>query len=94
MGNLRAVDAQKNCNAATFKSTQAETSWATERAKDIEFLTVYDPTPLFCPEDKCLIMRDGKMLYRDGNHLSPYGADVLLQGLSPVLTEAFKSSRM
>lgn len=85
-----AIEAQNNCNAATFESAQAETSWATARAKDIDFLTVYDPTPLFCPNNKCLIMRDGKMLYRDGNHLSPYGADVLLEGLSPVLKEAFE----
>jgi len=40
-------------------------------------VSVWDPFPILCPEQKCSAFRDGKPLFFDADHISEYG-DVLL----------------
>jgi len=37
-------------------------------------LNVFDPLPLLCDAQWCDAVRDGRLLYRDGNHLSRAGS--------------------
>ncbi len=48
---------------------------------------VFDPTKYFCDEEKCQGIKDGKLLYRDGDHLSVDGSKYLAKYLAPVIRE-------
>ncbi|HEX4303115.1 MAG TPA: acyltransferase family protein [Rhizomicrobium sp.] len=48
-------------------------------------VTLLDPTPILCPGGQCAIKRDGHLLYRDGDHLTTFGASLL----EPMLDRAF-----
>jgi hypothetical protein len=41
--------------------------------------SIWDPLPILCPGPVCSALRDGRPLYFDGDHLSPYGNLVLLE---------------
>ena len=51
--------------------------------KDYDDVATYDLASLFCDDKFCSISKDGKLLYRDDNHLtldgSLYVADALLE---------------
>lgn len=40
---------------------------------------IVDPSRTFCDEDFCWAMRDGKLAYRDDDHLSVYGSSIVAQ---------------
>jgi peptidoglycan/LPS O-acetylase OafA/YrhL len=44
---------------------------------------VLDPAPVFCPAGTCLRTRDGAILYRDSNHLTHAGAQLLAPMFEP-----------
>ena len=48
-------------------------------------VTLLDPTPILCPGGQCAIKRNGHLLYRDGDHLTAFGASFL----EPMLDRAF-----
>ncbi len=48
-------------------------------------VTLLDPTPILCPGGQCAIKRNGHLLYRDGDHLTTFGASLL----EPMLDKAF-----
>ena len=37
-----------------------------------------DPADIFCDSSECALIKDGKLLYIDGNHLSNYGSSLLI----------------
>lgn len=37
-------------------------------------MRTFDPIPALCDDEYCYAIRDKKMLYRDGDHLSPEGS--------------------
>ena len=37
-----------------------------------------DPADIFCDTSECALIKDGKLLYIDGNHLSNYGSSLLI----------------
>ncbi len=41
-------------------------------------ITIWDPLPELCDETRCSALRNGRPLFFDGDHLSPYGNLVLL----------------
>jgi hypothetical protein len=54
--------------------------------KDFPRVRVFDPSRYLCDKEHCWAMKDGKMLYRDDNHVSlggaralaaPFAADIL-----------------
>ena len=46
-----------------------------------------DPADIFCDSNECALIRDGKLLYIDGNHLSSYGSALLI----PLILKNFSS---
>ena len=46
---------------------------------------VLDVTSLFCGEGTCAIIRNGRPLYRDGHHLSAFGASTLAPSIETIL---------
>jgi hypothetical protein len=42
-------------------------------AKNYKNINVLDPVNIFCDEKYCYAIRNGKLLYRDDDHLSPNG---------------------
>ena len=44
------------------------------RRKNIVF---FDPKPYFCDQELCYARRDGKIVYRDDDHLNLYGGHYL-----------------
>jgi hypothetical protein len=41
-------------------------------------VTVVEQAPLFCDERKCAPLRDGVVVYRDDNHMTPDGAKLIV----------------
>ncbi len=54
-------------------------------AKDFPNVSVFDAAAPFCDDNWCWAMKDGKMLYRDDDHLSIDGSNFLAQELIKVL---------
>ncbi len=48
-------------------------------------LIIFDPFPLLCPGSTCSVLRDGKPLFFDQDHLSGYGNRVLVDSFSSLL---------
>ena len=46
-----------------------------------------DPADIFCDSSECALIKDGKLLYIDGNHLSSYGSSLLI----PLILKNFSS---
>lgn len=44
-------------------------------------LLIHNPADSLCGPKRCPRLRDGALLYSDGDHLSPYGASLVLDGL-------------
>jgi hypothetical protein len=44
-------------------------------------VAVIDPANSFCDASFCTAIKDGHLLYEDNNHLSRYGAALILKGL-------------
>jgi peptidoglycan/LPS O-acetylase OafA/YrhL len=55
---------------------------------DIPGLTIIDPLPLFCPDEVCRHVIDGKLMYADDDHLSINGS----QFLAPAIATALRRS--
>lgn len=39
---------------------------------------VLDPMPILCPDNNCIYQHEGRIIYRDGDHLSEYGNKLLV----------------
>lgn len=61
-----------------------------EVLSDFPSVHLFDPTEMFCDEDRCAGAIDGNNLYRDGDHLSDYGSIYVADALAPMIK---KSSR-
>lgn len=48
-------------------------------------VSAWDPLPWLCDPDTCSALRGGRPLFFDGDHLSPYGNLVILQGFRSVV---------
>ena len=46
-------------------------------SKDLPNVLIFDPADLFCDQTSCYLIKDGRALYRDHNHLSEYGSDLI-----------------
>lgn len=86
-------EVEEKCNAVTREQTLEETRWATRAARKIKGLEVYDPTALFCNQTTCKITHDGQMLYRDADHLSPFGGEFLIENISKVMIDTAKTRK-
>lgn len=49
--------------------------------KEFPQLVLFDPKGLFCDAKYCWAMKNDKPLYFNGDHLTPYGADLVVQKL-------------
>ncbi len=45
----------------------------------------FDPIPLVCDDSRCLLRRDGVLLYRDSNHLTATAARTFVDELAPAV---------
>ncbi len=52
-------------------------------------MRAFDPLPFLCVEDLCSATRDGRLVYRDSNHLSAFGSEYLSRKLEVWLRSAF-----
>ena len=59
--------------------------WNEQRPAHAPAVKVLDPSEVLCDSDSCPLVKDGKPLYRDGDHLSIQGSDLLAQWLLPQL---------
>lgn len=59
--------------------------WNERRPAHAPAVKVLDPAEALCSLDSCRLVQDGKPLYRDGDHLSIQGSDLLAQWLNPQL---------
>lgn len=59
--------------------------WNERRAAHTPAVQAIDPAEVLCKPDSCRLVQDGKPLYRDGDHLSIQGSDLLAQWLIPQL---------
>lgn len=48
-------------------------------------LVIWDPFPILCPGSICSVMRDGKPLFFDQDHLSGYGNQLLVESFTKLL---------
>ena len=55
-------------------------------------LRVLPSSSSLCDEDSCAISRDGRLLYIDGTHVSRFGAEVVLNGVSEALVTELKAN--
>ena len=44
-------------------------------------LVIYDPTPLFCPDDTCNYRMGKNLLYVDEHHITPFASRMLLNDM-------------
>lgn len=56
--------------------------------KDFPQVQVFDAAEVLCDDKFCWAVRDGKMLYRDDDHLSLDGSELIAKGLTPLLRGA------
>ncbi len=56
--------------------------------KDFPAVQVFDAAKALCDEKFCWAVLGGKMLYRDDDHLSVYGSELIAKGLTPLLRAA------
>ncbi|GGD09754.1 acyltransferase family protein [Aquisalinus flavus] len=78
-----------NCRKASHADILRETQWATHAAQQVEAENLYvvDALPLFCEERDCSLIRDGRSLFYDDNHLSIWGGRVMLSGMTDYLEQ-------
>jgi hypothetical protein len=55
-------------------------------------LLVFDPTALFCDQKWCYAILDGKLMYRDSNHLSASGTEYVARKLIASLPAATRAA--
>ena len=96
------VDAvEANCLSVTYAEAQIERTASLELALALaetnDSFEVFDPQPIFCTGEDCRLTLDGRMLYRDGNHLTAYGARQvavpLAERISEIMRERFRDAR-
>lgn len=61
-----------------FEARQERSAALISRLADTHDAEVVDPSPYLCGDLKCDVVRDGKALYADYNHLSQAGAALLI----------------
>jgi peptidoglycan/LPS O-acetylase OafA/YrhL len=90
------ADVQAKCVRASYEEMLAETQWAIEEAKRVAAgrpnLIVVDPFETFCRKGRCMLLKDGRMLYSDGNHLNMQGSRMLAKRqLGPAIVTLMRS---
>ena len=70
---------QVDCSVSRreFEAARAENADLASVLKDYPQVKVFDPADVLCDADKCRVLRDGALLYRDTHHLS-YRGDLLV----------------
>ena len=58
--------------------------------KDYPTIKLFDPTEIFCDYRKCHAIKDGKILYRDFDHLSIDGSELVAKHLIPIIRETLR----
>lgn len=53
--------------------------------KKLPSLRIWDPLPLLCPEPICLVTKDQKPLFTDGDHISGYANDILFNNFKSMV---------
>jgi len=78
-----------NCRQASYEDVLRETEWATNAARQVDAANLYvvDALPLFCEAGDCDLVRDGRSLFYDDNHLSIWGGRVMLSGMTDYLED-------
>jgi hypothetical protein len=56
---------------------QPVTAFARALQDQVPGFSTWDPFPLLCPGSKCSMLRDGKPLYFDGDHVSAFSNRLL-----------------
>jgi peptidoglycan/LPS O-acetylase OafA/YrhL len=59
-------------------------------ASSLPGATLWDPFPLLCPGDPCTAYRNGRWLFRDQHHLTPYANRLLLPSFTAAAEPADK----
>lgn len=79
---------------AAFADYAAAAQYMLESASmGLPGVTVYDPAPLFCTKGAdCKLVRDGKPLYFDKNHLSLEGSALVAPPLATIVLELISSN--
>lgn len=61
-----------------------------EVLSDFPSVILFDPTNLFCDDEKCIGTLDGQHLYKDVDHLSEFGSLYVAQSLAPIVMETIQ----
>ena len=64
-----------------MKTNRASYNSETRELTELYGFQWFDSLELFCAEPLCMSYQDGKMLYFDKTHLTPFGSAKLLQTL-------------
>lgn len=71
------------CNASKTETKILRHNYYSEVAElnSLGQIKIFDSLDVFCEEDTCESYKDGKLLYFDSSHLTPYGASLLFKEL-------------
>jgi hypothetical protein len=71
------------CNASKIETKILRDNYYTEveQLKSLGQIKIFDSLDAFCEEDTCISYKNGKLLYFDSSHLTPYGASLLFKEL-------------
>ncbi|MES2825943.1 MAG: acyltransferase family protein [Pseudomonadota bacterium] len=94
LDNLRPITLAKNKKSCsrTLESVNSEyliyRNWVKDVLSNFPEVVVFDPSPFFCDKNDCYGAMDGGVLYRDDNHLSINGSNLVAPQLhSLILSE-------
>ncbi|RJG42709.1 acyltransferase family protein [Motilimonas pumila] len=81
--DTKSININKSCNAIsreTFNNSNVTISALLKKvAGSYENVILVEPGDIFCDSDICPIVKNGKLIYSDNNHLSQYGVNVVLE---------------
>ncbi len=96
LANLRPItlsNNKKSCSR-TLESVNSEyliyRNWVTDVLNNFPEVIVFDPAPLFCDKNDCYGAMDGGVLYRDDNHLSINGSNLVAPQLHSLIIAELK----
>jgi hypothetical protein len=79
----------RHCRNAPIDQVLGETEWSLLAAQAVRAshprMQIFDPRPALCADGQCSMMKDGLMLYNDGNHLNNSGSRLVVERMGPVL---------
>ena len=60
---------------------------ASNYPKDGNLVKLVDPADIFCGLTECALIKEGKLLYVDGNHPSTFGSSLLIRPILNILSK-------